>query len=97
MFREAKITTVCRKSRMTHSSEVKDHIRRDSKLVRTRPPVIGSAIPGMVKPDLWSYLHCRPYPVAQHQRALAVRGCVPRPLTLLVVQEVTANRRKIVR
>ena len=57
-----------------HTSEVKDHIRCERKLIRPRPLVIGPAVPGMIEPYLRPYLHRRPHPVAQHQRALAVSG-----------------------
>ncbi len=86
-----------RRAGMGHTSEVKDHIRRERKLIGPRPLVIGPAVPGMIEPYLRPYLHCRPHPVAQHQRGLAVLRRIPRPLALLVIQEVSTERREIVR
>jgi hypothetical protein len=76
---------------------VKDHIRRERKLIRPRPLVIGPAVPGMIEPHLRPDLYRRPNPVTQHQRSLTVFRRIPRPLALLVIQEVTPERYEIVR
>ena len=77
--------------------EVKDHIRREGKLIRSRSLVIGPAVPGMIEPYLRPDLNSRSNPVTQHQRSLAVLRCIPRPLALLVIQEVATERCEIVR
>ena len=77
--------------------EVKDHIRRERKLIRSRSLVIGSAVPGMIEPYLRPYLYRRSNPVAQHQRSFTVFRRIPRPLALLVIQEVTTERCEIMR
>jgi len=70
---------------MRQALEVKDHIRRERKLIRTRSLVIGSAVPGMIEPYLRPDLYRRSNPVAQHQRSLTVFRRIPRSLTLLVI------------
>jgi hypothetical protein len=42
-----------RRAGMAHTSEVKDHIRCERKLIRPRPLVIGPAVPGMIEPDVY--------------------------------------------
>ena len=82
---------------MRQALEVKDQIRRERKLIRPRSLVIGSAVPGMIESHLGPDLYRRSNPVAQHQRSLTVFRCIPRPLALLVIQEVATERSEIVR